>query len=63
VDNSTSATSISLNTQYLLTVTANDVLPDSSPLQQANSMAGNSRNKGSPKLKKKELPNIFAAKF
>lgn len=35
-DNSTSATSISLNNQYLLTVTANDVLPDSSPLQQAN---------------------------
>ena len=35
-DNSTSATSISLNNQYLLTVTANDVLPDLSPLQQAN---------------------------
>ena len=35
-DNSTSATSISLNNQYLLTVTANDVLPDSSSLQQAN---------------------------
>ncbi|MEA5488835.1 MULTISPECIES: mechanosensitive ion channel family protein [Pseudanabaena] len=35
-DSSTSATSISLNSEYLLTVTANDVLPDFSPLQQAN---------------------------
>ena len=35
-DNSNSATSISLNNQYLLTVTANDVLPNFSPLQQAN---------------------------
>ncbi len=35
-DDSTSATSISLNNEYLLTVTANDVLPDFSPLQQAN---------------------------
>ncbi|NUN67201.1 mechanosensitive ion channel (plasmid) [Pseudanabaena biceps] len=35
-NNSNSATSISLNNQYLLTVTANDVLPDLSPLQQAN---------------------------
>lgn len=35
-DQSTSATSITLNNEYLLTVTANDVLPDFSPLQQAN---------------------------
>lgn len=35
-DNSNSATSISLNNQYLLTVTANDVLPNLSPLEQAN---------------------------
>ncbi len=35
-DDSTSATSISLNNNYLLTVTANDVLPGFSPSQQAN---------------------------
>ena len=35
-DKSNSATSISLNNQYLLTVTANDVLPNLSPLEQAN---------------------------
>lgn len=35
-DNSTGVTYISLNNQYLLTVTANDVLPNLSPLQQAN---------------------------
>ncbi|WP_036831878.1 MULTISPECIES: mechanosensitive ion channel family protein [Planktothrix] len=35
-DKSTGATYISLNNQYLLTVTANDVSPNLSPLQQAN---------------------------
>lgn len=35
-DPDTSTTSISLNNGYLLTVTTNDVLPDFSPLQQAN---------------------------
>jgi small-conductance mechanosensitive channel len=35
-DDSTGATSISLNNNYLLTVTANDVLPGFSPSQQAN---------------------------
>ncbi|UNU26905.1 hypothetical protein D0A37_26645 [Microcoleus vaginatus HSN003] len=35
-DDSTSATSISLNDNYLLTVTANDVLPGFSRTQQAN---------------------------
>ncbi|WP_449416796.1 mechanosensitive ion channel family protein [Phormidium nigroviride] len=35
-NDSNSATSISLNNKYLLTVTANDVLPGFSPFQQAN---------------------------
>lgn len=35
-DDSASTTSISLNNNYLLTVTANDVLPGFSPSQQAN---------------------------
>jgi small-conductance mechanosensitive channel len=35
-DSNSGVTYISLNDQYLLTVTANDVLPNLSPLQQAN---------------------------